>query len=98
MVNRAVELIDGYDNMSERTELFVKSERVEHITTRSGSTRHPRLQGRTRRERTLVASRRQKWTSWIHNSGISDGHVGQDSRGREKRRYKEEKREQYRGL
>ena len=43
---------------------------------------HNRLQGRARRERTLVASRIQKLTRRIRTSGISDGHHRQDSGGR----------------
>ena len=45
------------------------------------------LQGRTRRERTLEASRRQKWTSRIRTSSVPGGHTRHDSRGRGKRRY-----------
>ena len=41
-----------------------------------------RLQGRTRRERTLEASRRQTWTSRIRTSGVPGGHPRHDSRGR----------------
>ena len=52
---------------------------------------HTRLQGRTHRERTKVARRRQKLTSRIRTSGIYDGNLRQDSRGRGKRRYLEEK-------
>ena len=40
------------------------------------------LQGRTRRERTLEASRRQKWTSRIRTSSVPGGHTRHDSRGR----------------
>ena len=53
---------------------------------------HTRLQGRTRRERTLEASRRQKWTSRIRTSGVPGGHP--DSRGRGKRHYQGGTREQ----
>ena len=58
---------------------------------------HTRLQGRTRRERTLEASRRQIRTSRIRTSGVPGGHPRHDSRGRGKRRYQEGTREQYRG-
>ena len=58
---------------------------------------HTRLQGRTRRERTLETSRRQKWTSRIRTSGVPCGHSRHDSRERRKRRYQEVTREQYRG-
>ena len=55
------------------------------------------LQGRTRRERTLEAGRRQKWTSRIRTSSIPGGHPRHDSRVTGKRRYQEGTREQYRG-
>ena len=55
------------------------------------------LQGRTRRERTLEASRRQKWTSRIRTSSVPGGNPRHDSRGRGKRRYQEGTRGQYRG-
>ena len=58
---------------------------------------HTRLQGITRRERTPVASRIQKWTSRIRISGVTGGHRRHDSRGTGKRRYQEGTREQYRG-
>ena len=48
-----------------------------------------RLQERTRRERTLEASRIQKWTSRIRTSGVPGGHPRHDSRGRRQRRYQE---------
>ena len=48
---------------------------------------HAHLQGRTRRERTLEASGRQKWTSRIRTSGVPDGHPRHDSRGGGKQRY-----------
>ena len=35
---------------------------------------HTRLQGRTRIERTLEASRRQEWASRIRTSGVPGGH------------------------
>ena len=41
-----------------------------------------RLQGRTRRERTLEASGRQKWTSRIRTSSFPGGNPRRDSRGR----------------
>ena len=44
---------------------------------------HTRLQGRTRRERTLYASRIQKWTSMIRTSGVPGGHPRHDSREEE---------------
>ena len=59
--------------------------------------RHTHLQGRTRIERTLDASRRQKWTSRIRSSGVPVGHPRHDSRGGGKRRYQEGTKEQYRG-
>ena len=40
------------------------------------------LQGRTRRERTLEASRRQTWTSRIRTSSVPGGNPRHDSRGR----------------
>ncbi len=49
---------------------------------------HAHLQGRTRRERTLEASGRQKWTR-IRTSGVPDGHPRHDSRGGGKQRYQE---------
>ena len=58
---------------------------------------HTRLQGRTHRERTLEASRRQIRTSRLRTSGVLGGHPRHDSRGRGKRRYQEGTREQYRG-
>ena len=54
------------------------------------------LQGRTRRERTLEASRRQKLTSRIRTSSVPGGNPRHDSRGRGKRRYQEGTRGQYR--
>ena len=42
---------------------------------------HTLLQESARREGTLVASRRQKWTSRIGTIGISDGHLRQDRGG-----------------
>ena len=39
------------------------------------------LQGRTRRERTLEASRRQKWTSRIRTSSVPGGHPRHERRG-----------------
>ena len=47
------------------------------------------LQGRTRRERTLEASRRQTWTSRIRTSSVPGGNPRHDCRGRGKRRYQE---------
>ena len=41
---------------------------------------HRRLQGRTRRERTLEASIRQIRTSRIRTSGVPGGHPRNDSR------------------
>ena len=58
---------------------------------------HTHLQGRTRRERTLEPSRRQKWTSRIRTSRVPGGHPRHDIRGIGKRRYQEGTREQYRG-
>ena len=58
---------------------------------------HTRLQGRTRRERTLEASRRHIRTSRIRTSVVPGGHPRHDSRGRGKRRYQEGTREQYIG-
>ena len=43
---------------------------------------HTRLQGRTRRERTLEASRIQLRTSRIRTSGVPGSHPRHDSRGR----------------
>ena len=63
---------------------------------RSTAVGHAHLQGRTRRERTLEASGRQKWTSRIRTSGVPDGHPRHDSRGGGKQRYQEGTREQYR--
>ena len=48
---------------------------------------HTHLQGRTRIERTLEASRRQTWTSRIRTSGVPGDHPRHDSRGGGKRRY-----------
>ena len=42
---------------------------------------HTRLQGRTRRERILEASRRQKLASRIRTSGVPGGHRRHDRRG-----------------
>ena len=64
---------------------------------RSATVGHTPLQGRTRRERTLEASGRQKWTSRIRTSRFPGGHPRHDSRGTGKRRYQEGTREQYRG-
>ena len=50
---------------------------------------HTHLQGRTRRERTLEASGRQKWTSRIRTSSVPGGHPRHDSREIGKRRYQE---------
>ena len=47
---------------------------------RSTAMGHAHLQGRTRRERTLEASGRQKWTSRIRTSDVPDGHPRHDSR------------------
>ena len=58
---------------------------------------HTRLQGRTRRERTLEASRIQEWASRIRTSSVPGGHPRHDSRGRGQRRYQEGTREQYIG-
>ena len=58
---------------------------------------HTRLQGRPRRERTLVTSRKQKLTSNTGTSGVPGGHPRNDTRGRGKRRYEEGTRDQYRG-
>ena len=44
------------------------------------------LQGRTRTERTLEASRIQTWTSRIRTSSVPGGNHIHDSRGRGKRR------------
>ena len=51
---------------------------------------HTRLQGRTRRERTLEASRNRILTSRIRTSGVPGGHPGHDSRRRGKRRNQDE--------
>ena len=67
--------------------------RIGDISTAMG---HTRLQGRTRRERTLEANRRQEWASIIRTSSILGGHPRHDSRGRGSGRYKEGTREQYR--
>ena len=64
---------------------------------RSATVGHTHLQGRTRRERTLEASRRQKWTCRIRTSSVPGGHPRHDSRGTGKRRYSEGTREHYRG-
>ena len=48
---------------------------------RSTAMGHTHLQGRTRRERTLEASRRQTWTSRIRSSGVPGDHPRHDSRG-----------------
>ena len=64
---------------------------------RSTTMGHTHLQGRTRRERTLEASRRETWKSRIRTSGVPGDHPRHDSRGGGKRRYQEGTREQYRG-
>ena len=64
---------------------------------RSATVGHTHLQGRTRRERKLEPSRRQKWRSRIRTSRVPGGHPRHDSRGTGKRRYQEGTREQYRG-
>ena len=55
------------------------------------------LQGRTRRERTLEASRRQTWTSKIRTSSVPGGNPRHDCSGRGKRCYQEGTRGQYKG-
>ena len=55
------------------------------------------LQGRTRRERTLDASRIQKWTGRIRTSSVRGGNPRHDSTGTGKRCYQEGTRGQYRG-
>ena len=48
---------------------------------------HTRLQGRTRRERALVAGRTRTPTSRIHTSGFPGCHRRHDRKGRGKQRY-----------
>ena len=72
---------NAYGNPSiheEHREPYMKGD----ISTAMG---HTRLQGRTRRERTLEASIRQEWASRIGTSRILGGHPRHDSRGRGKR-------------
>ena len=47
------------------------------------TTGHTRIQVRTHRERTLVSSRRQKWTSRIRTSGVPGGGHRQDRKEEE---------------